>query len=115
MMYADLCRQCRFDVLWDLVSYIQVIMGTLILSVVGNSLVAWAEGYLPGRRRAIVAIMYAVIIAALIGIGVVYIPRFTQEGGRLIARIQVSPIMHRPCMPHVNYVLVFTFSCCTAK
>lgn len=65
-------------------------MGTIVLSVVGNSLVASAEGYLPGRRRILVATMYAVIIAALVGIGIIYIPRLTQEGARVIARIQVS-------------------------
>lgn len=68
---------------------LQIIMGTVVLSVVGNSLVAWAEEYFPGRRRVLVATMYAVIIAALVGIGIIYIPRLTQEGAKVIARIQV--------------------------
>ena len=64
-------------------------MGTIVLSVIGNSLVSWAEEYLPGRRRLLVASMYAVIIASLIGVGIMYIPRVTQEGAKVIARIQV--------------------------
>jgi predicted PurR-regulated permease PerM len=66
----------------------QIIMGTVVLSVVGNSVVSWAEDYLPGRRRLLVATMYVVILAALIGVGVVYIPRLTQEGAKVIAHIQ---------------------------
>lgn len=64
-------------------------MGTIVLSVIGNSLVSWAEEYLPGRRRLLVASMYAVIIASLIGVGIMYIPRVTHEGAKIIARIQV--------------------------
>jgi predicted PurR-regulated permease PerM len=65
-------------------------MGTVVLSVIGNSVVSWAEDYLPGRRRLLVATMYVVILAALIGVGVMYIPRLTQEGAKLIARIQTE-------------------------
>ncbi|KAG6542439.1 hypothetical protein Mapa_016129 [Marchantia paleacea] len=77
-------------VMFQLRDFVGIIMGTIVLSVVGNSLVAWAEGYLPGRRRILVATMYAVIIAALVGIGIIYIPRLTQEGARVIARIQAN-------------------------
>jgi predicted PurR-regulated permease PerM len=71
----------------------QIIMGTVVLSVIGNSVVSWAEDYLPGRRRLLVATMYVVILAALIGVGVMYIPRLTQEGAKLIARIQVKYVL----------------------
>jgi drug/metabolite transporter (DMT)-like permease len=71
----------------------QIIMGTVVLSVVGNSVVSWAEDYLPGRRRLLVATMYVVILAALIGVGVVYIPRLTQEGAKVIAHIQVNSVL----------------------
>jgi len=68
-------------------------MGTVVLSVIGNSVVSWAEDYLPGKRRLLVATMYVVILAALIGVGVMYIPRLTQEGAKLIARIQVKYVL----------------------
>ncbi|KAL2613449.1 hypothetical protein R1flu_025141 [Riccia fluitans] len=77
-------------VMFQLRDFVGIIMGTIVLSVVGNSLVAWAEEYFPGRRRILVASMYAVIIAALVGIGIIYIPRLTQEGARVIARIQAN-------------------------
>ncbi|CAM6106156.1 unnamed protein product [Calypogeia fissa] len=81
---------CVAIMMYQLRDFVGIIMGTVVLSVVGNSLVAWAEDYLPGRRRVLVASMYAVIIAALVGIGIVYIPRLTQEGAKVIARIQAA-------------------------
>jgi hypothetical protein len=74
--------------MFQLRDFVGIIMGTVVLSVIGNSVVSWAEDYLPGRRRLLVATMYVVILAALIGVGVMYIPRLTQEGAKLIARIQ---------------------------
>ncbi|KAH9545373.1 hypothetical protein CY35_12G044700 [Sphagnum magellanicum] len=74
--------------MFQLHDFVGIIMGTVVLSVVGNSVVSWAEDYLPGRRRLLVATMYVVILAALIGVGVVYIPRLTQEGAKVIAHIQ---------------------------
>ncbi|CAK9199003.1 unnamed protein product [Sphagnum troendelagicum] len=74
--------------MFQLHDFVGIIMGTVVLSVVGNSVVSWAEDYLPGRRRVLVATMYVVILAALIGVGVVYIPRLTQEGAKVIAHIQ---------------------------
>ncbi|CAK9883009.1 unnamed protein product [Sphagnum jensenii] len=76
--------------MFQLRDFVGIIMGTVVLSVIGNSVVSWAEDYLPGRRRLLVATMYVVILAALIGVGVMYIPRLTQEGARLIARIQTE-------------------------
>jgi hypothetical protein len=76
--------------MFQLRDFVGIIMGTVVLSVIGNSVVSWAEDYLPGRRRLLVATMYVVILAALIGVGVMYIPRLTQEGAKLIARIQVK-------------------------
>ncbi|KAJ7571779.1 hypothetical protein O6H91_01G177200 [Diphasiastrum complanatum] len=75
-------------ILFQLRDFAGVFMGTIVLSMVGNSLVAWAEEYLPGRRRILVAAMYAVIIAALTGIGIMYIPRVLQESAKIIQRIQ---------------------------
>jgi predicted PurR-regulated permease PerM len=80
----------------------QIIMGTVVLSVVGNSVVSWAEDYLPGRRRLLVATMYVVILAALIGVGVVYIPRLTQEGAKVIAHIQVNSVFLCACHLIIN-------------
>jgi predicted PurR-regulated permease PerM len=76
--------------MFQLRDFVGIIMGTVVLSVIGNSVVSWAEDYLPGRRRLLVATMYVVILAALIGVGVMYIPRLTQEGAKLIARIQTE-------------------------
>jgi predicted PurR-regulated permease PerM len=81
---------CRSYTLYCICVGGQIIMGTVVLSVIGNSVVSWAEDYLPGRRRLLVATMYVVILAALIGVGVMYIPRLTQEGAKLIARIQTE-------------------------
>jgi hypothetical protein len=79
---------CVAITMYQLRDFVGIIMGTVVLSVVGNTLVGWAEEYFPGRRRLLVATMYLVIIAALVGIGIIYIPRLTQEGAKVIARIQ---------------------------
>jgi hypothetical protein len=98
---------CRSHTLYCICVGGQIIMGTVVLSVIGNSVVSWAEDYLPGRRRLLVATMYVVILAALIGVGVMYIPRLTQEGAKLIARIQVKYVLL------YSYYLVIKTQRCT--
>ncbi|XP_024516893.1 uncharacterized protein LOC9663018 [Selaginella moellendorffii] len=77
-------------VLFQLRDFVGVIMGTIVLSMIGNTFISWAEEYLPGRRRFLIATMYVVIIAVLTGLGIMYIPRLLQEGANIIGRIQQS-------------------------
>lgn len=65
-------------------------MGTFILAFIGNALVAEVEKVLPGRRKLVVVVMYAVIVSLLITIGVFAVPRVMHEAADIINRIQVS-------------------------
>ena len=74
--------------------FLQIFMGTFVLSVVGNSLVAWVQQLLPPevarRRRLLVASMYILTILAVVGLGFIYLPGLTQELAEIVYKIQVS-------------------------
>ncbi|GAQ80035.1 hypothetical protein KFL_000440360 [Klebsormidium nitens] len=69
-------------------AFLGVSMGTFILAFIGNALVAEVEKVLPGRRKLVVVIMYAVIVSLLVTIGVFAVPRVMHEAADIINRIQ---------------------------
>ncbi|EFJ11602.1 hypothetical protein SELMODRAFT_446935 [Selaginella moellendorffii] len=87
-------------VLFQLRDFVGVIMGTIVLSMIGNTFISWAEEYLPGRRRFLIATMYVVIIAVLTGLGIMYIPRLLQEGANIIGRIQLFNFLQQSENPY---------------
>ena len=74
-------------------------MGTFVLSVVGNSLVAWIQQLLPPelarRRRLLVASMYILSVLGVVGLGFIYLPGLTQELTEIVHKIQVSSSLKR--------------------
>lgn len=77
-------------------THIQLAGTTFILSYLGNSLVDVGATRMPAQvgvmktRRLLAVCMYALIICAVVGFGLLTIPSITREGADLVSRIQAE-------------------------
>jgi len=81
---------------WCIKDFTGLIIGTFILSYLGNSVVEWAQRRWPDtyvhKRSALVSAYFLLIIVVLVGFGILTLPSLVREASDFISRLENEDI-----------------------